>query len=71
VARAVELRPDLAYLGGHEFIVVNRFLFTDRIAGRQAWNDQAPATFTKSRRILLVDFAERCDFAKPHELHGT
>ena len=40
MAEAVELRPDLADLGGDELVVVDELVLAERAAGRAAGNAQ-------------------------------
>ena len=57
---SVELRPDLANLGRHEFIVTNEFSWTERhrSAGRQTGDGQLETAHTEHGHVGLVYLAQ-------------
>jgi hypothetical protein len=72
VARAVELRPDLADLGRDELVVVDERVLPERPAGRRARNRHRPAARAEGRDARVIELAERRDLAlfhQPHRLH--
>ena len=63
MAEAVELRADLADLGGEKFVVIDQLVRAERAAGRAAGNAQREGARAEQRHALLVGAADLVDLA--------
>ena len=63
MARAVELRADLAELGGHHLVVEEHGVLAERSGGRRAGDRHAPDARAEQGDVGGVELAERCDLA--------
>src|SRR5262249_45289502 len=59
VAGTVELRLDLADLGGDQFVVIRQRVLPERAAGGRAGNRHLPAARAEGGRLAVIELANR------------
>ena len=53
MARTVELRADLAELGGDEFVMIRQRILAEGASGRRSRNGQRPPSRTESGNLAV------------------